>query len=262
MSTYVQFTRQEFEDWLATLGYRWRLKPQRKGVYQLMLSDSVAIEVHSSMTGRDDVMDHAAASMSVSLVSLVTGLALNKVAQGQTHFKRTTNWRVNLAKGVKRMEDAYRKSSAFYDALALITDRKAYKRDLMAKIESISGWDKNSFLSDLHSRLDGNGILTIKQQEALERAVKDSQTTSKAPTISQGTDPDLLRQVRALYLIAKAEGNEWMLQFTESVGKMLAAGRTLTDRQMSTLVKLVKDNNRKIQEVMRSRRLVSLINLP
>jgi hypothetical protein len=125
--TYVQLTRDEFEEWLTRdLGFspsEWRLKPGRGGVYQLFLSPTVAIEVNSTTGAQDAVMGRGNASMSLWLASRVNGKVLNKKAMGQSHFARTLNWRENWKKGVERMKDAYLKSKDFYDRLASNTSK-------------------------------------------------------------------------------------------------------------------------------------------
>lgn len=248
-TTYVQFTRAEFEEWLDSTGHKWRQKPRTAGIYEIPLSDTVAIEVSSSLTGRDDVVEYAGASMGTKLVSLITGFTLNKVAQGQDHFKRTKGWRVSLKAGVERMVDAYRKSSAFYDALAAIRDRDAYKRENIAKIEKVPGWEQNDFLKGLHERLSDNGILTQKQLDAMDRA-----TSRPTPVVQTQPEvnPQLLGQVRALYAVAKDLKNEWLMGFAKSMGEMIKAGRPGTDAQKSRLNSLLDEYEGAIEQVLRS----------
>lgn len=242
---YVQFSREDFEQWLDSLKYKWKQKPNTAGIYLLRLSDTVAIEVSSSLTGGDAVMDHAQASMSVKLVSLVTGRTLNKVAQGQDHFKRTTNWQVNLKKGVERMEDAYVKSSGFYDALAEIEDREKYKKENLAKIEIDPNWSSSSFLSDLHKRLTENGILTVKQLAALDRI--------KPPAKQVEQNPEkLLNRVRALYVLARGRGNTQVMQFAEFVGKQLKAKHPLSSEDSEYLNDIMERAERDIDDYLDS----------
>jgi hypothetical protein len=243
---YVQFTREEFEDWLATTGHRWKLKPGTAGIYVTPLSDTVAVEVSSSMTGKGNVVTYAGASMGARLVSQVTGFTLNKVAQGQDHVKRTTNWRVNLGKVIDRIIDAYRKSSAFYDALAAIEDRAAYKKDTMAKIEAIPGWEQDQFLKSLHDRLESNGILTQKQLEALERA-GHARPGPQEPNVN----PRLLGQVRALYAVGKERSNPWLMDFAKSMGEIIKAGRPGTEAQKRTLNGLLDEHEDAISDILR-----------
>ena len=249
-TTYVQFTRAEFEEWLDSTGHKWRLKPRTVGIYEIPLSNTVAIEVSSSMTGRDDVVEYAGASMGTKLVSLVTGFTLNKVAQGQDHFKRTKGWRTSLKAGVERMVDAYRKSSAFYDALAAIRNRDEYKRENLAKIEKVPGWEQNDFLKSLHERIKDDGILTQKQLDALDRATSRPAPAAPPPAPPE-VNPQLLGQVRALYAVAKDQGNEWLMGFAKSMGEMIKAGRPGTDAQRNKLNALLDDYEGAIEQVLR-----------
>lgn len=248
-TTYVQFTRDEFEDWLSSTGHKWEQKRGMVGVYVVPLSDNVAVEVSSSLTGRDDVVSRAQASMGVRLVSLVTGYTLNKVAQGQDHFKRTVNWRDNLRKGLDRMVDAYRKSSAFYDALAPIKDREAYKRENLAKIEGVSGWERDDFLKSLHDRLMRDGILSQKQLDSLDRAT--SRAVPRRQEVPIEVNGALLGKVRALYAIGKERGNTWLMDFAKSVGELIKAGRDGTPRQKETLNRLLDEYRESIEQVLR-----------
>jgi hypothetical protein len=262
-TTYVQLTREEFEDWLNSLGHRWKLKPSTVGIYMVPLSDTVAVEISSSMTGRDDVMNRAQASMGCRLVSLITGFTLNKKAQEQSHVKRTINWRDNLKKVFQRMVDAYEKSSAFYDALAEIRDRDAYKREWMERIEAVPGWQSNSFLADMHERLADNGIMTVRQRDAVERALGRPQaapapTSSSAPAPS-GVDVGLLAQVRALYAVAKQRGNQWVMDFSKSVGEMIKAGRNLSSKQQDMLERLLDENRREVEHFVDTHPQVSRV---
>lgn len=248
---YVQFTRGEFEDWLTSSGFKWEQKRGTVGVYVIPMSDTVAVEVSSSMTGRDDVVEYAGASMGARLVSLVTGYTLNKVAQGQNHVKRTTNWRDNLGKVIDRIVDAYRKSSAFYDALAPIKDREAYKRENMGKIEGVAGWEQNDFLKSLHDRLEKDGILTQKQLDSLDRATSRPVATPRQQEDTFEIDGLLLGKVRALYAIGKERGNNWLMDFAKSVGDSIKAGRVGTPRQKETLYRLLDEDEEAIGRVLR-----------
>jgi hypothetical protein len=169
-ATYVQISREDLEQWLDTLGMKmpWKRQPNRAGIYLLPLSPVVAIKLSSTIGSKDDAMGVGKASMQLSLVSTVTGQTLNKKAQGQGHFKRTTNWRATWKDGIERMEAAYVKAKGFYDALAVIEDRDQYKADIIQQIEAVPGWDRNSMLSDFHANVSRGGILTEKQKGALD----------------------------------------------------------------------------------------------
>lgn len=258
MASYVRLTREEFEDWLRGLGYRWKLKPSTVGVYLVPMSDTVAVEISSSMTGKDDVMGRAQASMGCRLVSLTTGFTLNKKAQEQSHVKRTINWRDNLKKVFQRMVDAYEKSSAFYDALAEIRDRDVYKQDWVERIEAVPGWQSNSFLSDMHARLIDNGIMTLRQQEAVERATGRPQAVA-GPAPSSGVDVGLLARVRALYVVAKRRGNSWAMDFAKSTGELVKAGRNLSARQKDMLERLLREHQHEVEQYVDTHPMVSRV---
>ena len=256
--TYVQITRKEFEDWLDSLGFRgkWRLKSGRGGVYQLPLSPQVMIEINSTTGSQAQAMQRGRASMSLKLVSRVTGKTLNKKAMGQRHFARTTNWRKNWAKGVDRMKTTYQGSKGWYDQIAEIEDRDKYKAELMGRIEAVPGWDGDAFLTSLHERLGKGGVLTSKQKAALERTEGRIRPQEPArepdpPTRSRvrGPDPTAepagqlpdIEAVRELYRRARASNDTWVLDFAESVGKRIKAGRPLTDRQQKMLDEKLED---------------------
>ena len=228
MGTYVRVTRDELEDWFDTLPNmrgKWKLKPGRAGVYLLPLSDTVAVSFSSTIGTKDDAMGRGKASMKLSLVSLVTGQVLNKKAMGQSHFNRTTNWRTTWVKGFDRMKDAYLKAKSFYDTIATITDRGVYRDDLLSKIEAVPGWEKDSLLSEFHTKVDKGGILTVKQVALIDRK-------EKAPARSQNTvDKGYLDKLRRLWVLAKKAGDQWTMDFIESIGKQLKAGRTLSPKQ-------------------------------
>lgn len=180
-ATYVQISRDELESWLDSLRLpmRWKRQENRAGIYLLPLSSVVAIKLSSTVGSRDDALGAGKASMQLSLISTVTGQTLNKKAQGQSHFKRTTNWKTTWADGIKRMRAAYMKAQGFYDAIAVIEDRDQYKQDTLVKIEGIPNWQQNSMLSDFHFSVEKGGILTEKQMGALENAARRSES---APT--------------------------------------------------------------------------------
>lgn len=250
-TTYDQFTREAFEEWLNTIAMDWNPKPRTAGVYQLPLSSNVAIEVSSSLTGRDSVVNYAKASMQLRLVSLVTGQVLNKKAQGQSHFKRTKGWRDSLKAGVFRMRDAYRKSESFYEAIAEITDREAYQKELTEKIESVPGWQQNDFLADMFSRLVGGGVLTTKQKDAVLRVV--DRPAPSAPAAPQ-VDEDFIQRLRGLYAAARRAGDQWLMEFAKSVAEQAKAGRRLSEKQIQTLERgferhrVASDNARLFEE--------------
>lgn len=233
--TYVQITRDELEEWLDSvrLHHHWELKAGKAGVYLLPIGENVAVKLSSTIGTADDAMGRGQASMQLALVSLITNQVLNKKAQGQSHFARTTNWRKNWLEGVERMREAYQKAQGFYDALAVIEDREKYKRDLLARIEAIPGWQQNNLLSDFHGKVREGGILSIAQAEVVIRAEKAKPI---APKPAQGGgDEELLERMRNLYRAATRDGNRWLVEFLTSIGPQIKAGRPLSEKQMAAL---------------------------
>lgn len=228
-STYVQITREEFEAWLDGISSRgWERKRGTVGVYIIALSDRVGVEVSSSLTGREDVMEKAQASMQMRLVSRLNGLVLNKKAQGQDHFKRTKGWRDSLTAGFRRMEDAYQKGESFYEALAEIRDRDVYQREMLAKIEAVPDWDDDNLLAQFHSQVSKGGILTLRQRDLVEKA------GARRPA-PPSVDDTLVADMRRLYAAARAADDQWLMQFLVDVAKLVKAGRKLTPRQQGAL---------------------------
>lgn len=231
-ASYVDITRVEFEAWLDSLGMKWVLKSGTQGVYWIPLSKSVAIKVSSSLGTKDKSMGVGRASMQMRMISQVTGQVLNKQLQGVSHFKRTVNWRKNLTEAAKRFKDAYIKSQSFYDALAEIENRDTYKADILLKIESIAHWDKSNMLSDFHTKIVRGQILTVKQKAALGKL---SQNTPDVPEENIQVDPKFLERLRKLWVAAKRQGDSWVQEFSESVGKQYKARGSLSAKQMMIL---------------------------
>lgn len=258
-ATYVNITREEFEAWLSTQGKRWNLKQGYSGIYRLHLSDSVAIEINSTLGREDENVGRAGASMKMKLVSTLTGRTLNKKAQGQKYFTRTQNWRKNLAQGVDRMKNAYRRAAPFYEAIAEIADRERYKQEILSDIESIPGWEDNRMLSEFHAKVSSGGILTRSQRDSIEQAA-----TARLENVSQGRGRDpkdmpagrprpepvtptltsdqeaFLERLRRLYQAAKADGDDWTMNFARDIGERLKGGRyKLSPKQREILVKKI-----------------------
>lgn len=234
--TYVQITRKEFEDWLDSIGFRgkWQVKPGRGGIYQLFLSPTVMIEINSTTGSGSEVMSRGSASMSLRLVSRVTGRTLNRKAMGQRHFARTTNWRTNWAKGVDRMKAAYDASKSWYDQIAKIADRDEYKTSMLAKIESVPNWSGDGFLSSLHERVNKGGVLTDRQEEALDRTLRSRPEEAEEAPQPEAPAYDL-EMLRELYRRARASNDDWTVRFVGDIGQKIKAGRTLSDRQREVL---------------------------
>ena len=230
--TFIMISREELEEWLGslTLHGKWKRKADRAGVYLLPFADHVGVQLNSTIGPSDDAMGRGMASMKLSLVSLVTGQTLNKKAMGQDHFKRTLNWRQTWKVGVERLRDAYMKSQGFYDALAVIEDREAYRKDLLAKIEKVPNWEGDQLLADFHKRVLEGGILTAKQVALLDRGVSHAQKET------QKVDEAVIQRMRNLYVKARAANDTWLMEFlTNSIVPMLKAGRPLSEKQQQAL---------------------------
>lgn len=238
--TYVQISRDELETWLNTLPFKgsWRRDKingrEYAGVYLIPLSDLVGVRLSSTIGSKDDAMGRGEASMRLSLVSLITGQTLNKKAMGQNHFNRTTNWQKTWRIGFDRMKEAYTQSQGFYDALAPIKDRAKYQKDMLDLITSVPGWDRNSFLQGLHERVSKGGVLTTKQQEAVENAAKKA---PPAPQIPANNKPDeaYLKRLHELAVAAKKVGDAWLLDFLRNIAPEVKAGRPLSPRRQEIL---------------------------
>ena len=239
MGTFVQITRQEFEDWLDDEGFRgqWKLKPGTGGVYLLKLphAQNVAIEINSTTGSSSEVMDRGEASMSLRLVSLVSGRVLNKKSMGQSHFARTINWRKNWAVGLDRMRSAYVDAKDFYDNLAAIENYEEYRSDLLELIRSIEGWDNNSFVLSLQEKLSKGGVLTPKQVDALHSMAQPKKAPPKVEVAPAKEEDPLLALLRKLYVAAKNAPDQWTMDFTKSLADQIKAGRTLSPKQSELL---------------------------
>lgn len=263
-STYVQISREELEDWLDDIGFRgkWARDARFAGVYLLFLSDSVAVKLGSTIGSKDDAMGRGQASMQLALVSRVTGKVLNKKAQGQSHFARTKGWMRNWAAGVATMKSTYQTAADFYDVIATIDDRDKYREELLKKIETIPGWATNNFFINLHRKVDRGGVVMPNETREIDRAlaVPARPDPQKTPPVSSREPPppgdknedeakmiqaDMRdNAVRALWEEVNdfqprdeqgQKNKEWVLQFAQSVGAQIRAGRTLSPAQVNSL---------------------------
>jgi hypothetical protein len=237
-STYVQISRDDLEQWLDTLHLhsKWHLVPNKAGIYLLPLSDTVGVKLSSTIGSRDDAMGRGQASMQLALISLITGQVLNKKAQGQNHFARTTNWKLNWKVGIERMRETYLKSQGFYDALAEIEDREQYKIDILKRIESNPEWRNNQILADFHDRALKGGVLTGKQIELMERLTPLKPTPAPVSVqVEPQRDEELYQRSRKLFQEATRSHDTWLEGFLRSVGPKLRDGIALSPRQLEVL---------------------------
>lgn len=224
MTKYVRINRTEFEAWLSTQG-TWGLKAGCGGVYLLHLNDKVAVEINSTTGHQDRVMGKGRASITMRLVSRLTGQTLNQKAVGQSHFKRTTNWRANLEHGIARLEEAYLKSMSWYNRIAEIPDREAYRTETLRSIERIPSWDTDRLLSIFHARVCNGDVLTPKQE-----AVISSRTNAPC----RESDVEHLRE---LYRRARKHQDNWTMDFVTSVAQRIKSGQSLSSKQRGILGK-------------------------
>jgi hypothetical protein len=245
--TYVQLTRQEFEDWLDSNGFRgkWKVHPRYDGVYSLYLSDTVAISINSTTGSRDAVMSRGRASMKMRLVSRVTDKVLlgPKKLMGKDHAKRTTNWRQTWAKSLVQAKRTYEGARSFYDAIATIEDREQYKDDTLHMIEQVPNWQQDPLLMSLHGKVTRGGVLTTKQLAEVRRARKSppAQPSSvEQPGEPRSVDEELVQRMRDLYVAARrarSEDGQWTMDFVKKWADVLKAGKPISSRVRSLLDK-------------------------
>jgi hypothetical protein len=253
-ASYVQISREEIEEWLDSLGIRgWYLKPGRAGIYVLPLSAHVGIVVSSTVGTKDDAKGKGQASMKLRLESLHTGQVLNKKAMGQSHFKRTLNWRSTWKEGVERVRQAYVSSQGFYDSIAQVEDREAYMQEWTSKIESISGWIQNDFLRSLHDRVEKGGVLTDKQKDAIAKNLQTS--------VSRPSDPKPQEDVLPPTSVPNSHDDhlkyigEWVTKIESYPGweehkilidmhHWLSSGKVLSQRQQDLILKIVSEGSK------------------
>lgn len=248
-ATYVQISREELEAWMDSIGYRgkWKRDPKYAGVYLIELSPTVGVKLSSTIGSKDDAMGVGQASMQLALVSLVTGRVLNKKAQGQSHFKRTTGWAKTWAGGIDTMKKAYLASADFYDVIASIEDREKYKVEVLEEISSVPGWNTDPELSGFYRKVEKGGVLMPREwgvvREAKSRPAKqkepqqDQQSSptgeSSAPLPTNDLQEKRLAALRELWVSARRSGDDWTMNFTQDVAtKWVAQGRRLSGPQL------------------------------
>ena len=222
--SYVRISREDLEDWLNSLPHRWSRKQGRAGIYYVHFSENVGCAV-STTIGRDDAaVGKGRGSMSLSLISLVTGRTLNRKAKDRKYFQRTTNWRKTWADGIKHWLSVYQANAGFYDKIAPIEDRDAYLRDMKQRIESIPSWDSDRMLSSFHEQIQRGSLLSDKQVAIIERAEKN-------PPVEEDVEDPLVEKLRGLYAQARRSGDNWTMDFAQSIATQLKRGRSLSPKQ-------------------------------
>jgi hypothetical protein len=243
-ATYVQISREELEGWLDTIGYRgkWKRDPKYAGVYLIELAPTVGVKLSSTIGSKDDAMGVGQASMQLALVSLMTGKVLNKKAQGQSHFKRTTGWAKTWAGGIDTMKKAYLASADFYDVISTIADRDKYQRDLLEKISLIPGWNSDAELAGYYRKIEKGGILMPRElgviEEAAKRPAKTVDPQRPTPVNAPNVPTDNLQEqrvaaLRELWVRARRAGDDWTMNFAEDIAKRwVGEGRRLSGPQI------------------------------
>ena len=191
-SRYVDITKKQFEDFLRKdIKERFSLKQGTKGVYIVHISDNVGLAISSSI-GNTQSKRKGQASIRLSFVSLhkdkfhqtIYGYRkIMAIVVKKKHIQRSQNWRATLKDAVKKCLSFYDSSEAFLERIALpeqlstspvvptSTPTPSVSNKIQEEIEmveSISGWETNSFLSSLHKRLIGGRPLSEKQLAVLE----------------------------------------------------------------------------------------------
>lgn len=260
-ATFVQISREELEDWLNTIGYRgkWSRDSRFAGVYLIRLSDTVAVKLSSTIGSKDDAIGRGKASMQLSLVSTVTGRVLNKKAQDQDHFKRTTGWMKTWAAGLETMRRAYMASPEFYNVIAGIVDRDAYRDNLLAKIETVAGWNNDPDLVGYHTKISKGGVIMPRELALLENKINNpprpnprfaptSQPQRQEPgqreirVLDEKVKQDLrLDALRKLYVIARRQDDTWTMTFAQDIAqKYVEPGRSLSGPQRRIITEKLK----------------------
>lgn len=261
-ATFVQISREELEDWLNSSGYRgkWERDARSAGLYLIKLSDNVAVKLSSTIGSKDDAMGRGKASMQLSLVSTVTGRVLNKKAQGQDHFKRTTGWMKTWAAGIETMKRAYLSSSDFYDVIAGIVDRDAYKDELLAKIKNVPDWGNNPDLVGYYRKIERGGVLMPREQNSLEnlltqpvsveRPAPEPRRPEPRPEPAQRSLPNLdakntqdlrMDALRKLWVVARRRDDNWTMGFAQDIAqKYIAQDRPISVPQRRIILEKLK----------------------
>lgn len=182
-ATYVEVTRPDLEAWLGSLKLPWSRDPAKTSVYYVKIGPNVAIKVLSTLASSDRGVGVGEGSMHLALVSTLNGKTINKKAEGQKGFHRTTNWRDNWRKGVDRMIAEYADKRAFYDQLA--DADPAVNARAIAQIESIPGWQNDSVLSFIHKRASRGDDLGQKSFDEIEKALARIAPRSQPPRLVQ-----------------------------------------------------------------------------
>lgn len=215
---YVDITRKDVESWLNLFPYDWRRKPlglggDFAGVYQILLSDKVAIDVSTTVTRSDSAMGRGEGSMQLRLTSLVTGETINKKAQGKSHFQRTVNWRDTVAEGVVGFIKEYMSKRDFYERIAAdprdqrgrpapaVLQAAKVEKDLLRVEGLLEVLFDNPILKTFRMQLQRGTALSSRQERTLDTYDEVARRFNEATANLNGNYTDILRQ---LYTVVKA----------------------------------------------------------
>ena len=268
-ATYVEISRADLEAWLDSLGTPWVRDSNRAGIYFIPLGPNVAIKVSSTIGSTDKGVGVGEGSMQLSLNSTVSGRTVNKKAQGQKGFNRTTNWRDNWRKGVETMREEYAKMPEFYERIASVADRDKYRAEVTARIAAIPGWHGDERLARMHKRVGEGNVLTERELDhvtQMERraGVAASATAPRLPppppqrptapvapaapgpvraVAPDAYDPRDGRPValREAYAIAKQVGKPDAMAFSRLLATQIADGVPTTEAQLRMVRAMLKD---------------------
>lgn len=259
-ATYVEITRADLEAWLDSLGHPWSRDPVKTSIYFVKIGPNVAIKVMSTLASSDKGVAVGEGSMHLALVSTLSGKTINKKAEGQKGFHRTTNWRDNWRKGIDRMTAEYEDKRAFYDQIA--NADPAQNARAVAMIESIPGWENNSVLAFIHKRAKRGDDLSQKSFDEIEAAMVRTAPRLPSPPPQRPTapvapaapgpvravapdayDPRDGRPValREAYAIAKQVGKPEAAAFARLLATQIADGVPTTEAQLRMVRAMLKD---------------------
>lgn len=228
-STYVNITREDFEEWLDSLKptiLGWTRASGTTGVYLAHFSEDASLWISSSIASSDANMGKDQGSMSMRLVSRHNNkITLNKKDVGQGKFYRTMNWRDKLSKAVRQMRDAYLDSKVYYDKLSKIEDRVAYQREWMSRIKNVPGYENNTLLRDLLVKLGDGVVLSDKQEQVILQAKKGQGEARSSVKVDQ----DMVNRLTSLI---KSNQNS---KFWQSLLDQVQRGYSMTSKQLELI---------------------------
>lgn len=208
-ATYVEITREDFEQWLRTLGKPWSRDERTAGVYYVHLSDRVGVKISSSIGSRDSAMGRASASVDITLASLVTRKTLNRKGGEQSRYHRTQKWRDNFKRGVQHFAQVYEAARDFYERIAPIEDREKYKTERLRVLARIPDVSDDDVLSHVNKRLVQGGVLDDAQEAVMRVAANLSEDQIKFLARLERLRQQSARDARTLGLIVNVRRTIW-----------------------------------------------------